>query len=70
MQQVCHRCKQKFSSTELIHVSLSAEGEYAPTSVLVLKVNMLLGQRSVLPGIVVVGRNYLVWYGSAAPATM
>ena len=30
MQQVCHRCKQKFSSSELIQVSLSADGEYAP----------------------------------------
>jgi hypothetical protein len=28
MQQVCHRCKQKFSSTEMIKVSLSAGGEY------------------------------------------
>jgi hypothetical protein len=28
MQQVCHRCKQKFSSKEMIQVSLSADGEY------------------------------------------
>ncbi len=28
MQQVCHRCKQKFSSSEMIQVSLSANGEY------------------------------------------
>lgn len=29
MQNVCHRCKQKFSSEAMIQVSLSADGEYA-----------------------------------------
>ncbi len=58
MQQVCHRCKQKFSSKEMIQVSLSADGEY------------ITGQRNELPGIVAVGRNYLVWYGSVVAATM
>lgn len=28
MQQVCHRCKQKFPSSEMIQVSLSPDGEY------------------------------------------
>ena len=28
MQHVCHRCNQKFSSKEMIQVSLSAYGEY------------------------------------------
>lgn len=28
MQQVCDRCKQKFSSREMIQVSLSVDGDY------------------------------------------
>jgi hypothetical protein len=28
MRHVCHRCKQKFPSHELIHISLSSDGEY------------------------------------------
>jgi hypothetical protein len=28
MQQVCDRCKQKFSTKEMIQVSFGADGEY------------------------------------------
>jgi hypothetical protein len=30
LKKVCYKCKQKFSSTEMIPFTLSADGEYEP----------------------------------------